>query len=130
MTQLYEEEMRGSGVRATQFPILQVLSVRRKANQRDLGDVLGIDSTTLSRTLRPLQGKGWVRSDEGEDRRERVYQLTPKGRTAHRKATTHWERAQKRLRDGLGSDDWERLERALIRVTRVTGRVTGAVASG
>lgn len=127
VTQLYEEEMRGSGVRATQFPILLALSAKRRANQRELGEVLGIDNTTLSRTLRPLLAKGWIRSDEGEDRRERVYELTANGRRVQRKATTQWERAQRRLRVGLGDDDWQRLEAALVRVTGAAGNFATSV---
>ncbi len=43
-----------------------------------LGEILALDSTTLSRTLRPLESEGSIRSRPGEDRRERHWEL-PEG---------------------------------------------------
>ncbi|MFB3921346.1 MAG: MarR family winged helix-turn-helix transcriptional regulator [Terriglobia bacterium] len=116
VTQLYDEELRGAGLRATQFTLLQALERAGRITQGRLGELLAIDSTTLTRTLRLLIGKGWVRSVPGQDRRERHLQLTPAGRREFDQARPHWERAQHRLRLALGDSLWKLMQTALVRM--------------
>jgi DNA-binding MarR family transcriptional regulator len=61
----------------------------------ELAEVLGLERTTLTRNLRPLESKGWVRalSDDADLRRRRI-ELTAKGRAAAAKALPLWRRAQ------------------------------------
>jgi DNA-binding MarR family transcriptional regulator len=118
VTQLYDGELRGAGLRVTQFTLLQALMAAGPIRQGDLGDILALDSTTLTRTLRPLLKQGWVRSAHGADRRVRYFELTPAGQKQLRNAQTHWERAQKRLRRKLGEAPWKELEGMLGRVTQ------------
>ena len=58
LTQLYDETLRPLGLRATQFTILQVLSRTGELSQGELGQILAMDSTTLTRTLRILRRAG------------------------------------------------------------------------
>jgi len=117
VTQLYEEQLRESGLRATQFTLLQALGITGTITQGDLGGLLALDSTTLTRSLKPLVRRGWVRSLAGEDRRERHFQLTAAGRRELDRVKPHWERAQQRLRKFLGDTGWERLQAELLHVT-------------
>jgi len=48
LTQLYEEELRLQGGRATQFTILRVLSRAGKVSQGPLGGMLAMDSIPLT----------------------------------------------------------------------------------
>ena len=117
VTQLYEGQLRDSGLRATQFTLLQALDTTGTITQGRLGELLALDSTTLTRTLRPLVKREWVRSLRGMDRRERHFQLTAAGRRELNRARPQWERAQQRLRKVLGDAGWERLQAELLRVT-------------
>ena len=123
VTRVYDQELRGSGLRVTQFTLLQALELTGKLNQGRLGELLFLDSTTLTRTLRPLLGRGWVRSLPGEDRRERHFQLTPAGRRQLEYARPGWERAQQRLQKALGVRDWQGLQTVLVAVTEAAQRV-------
>lgn len=116
VTQLYDHELRKAGMHATQFTLLQALVLTVRVSQGRLSDLLAMDSTTLTRTLRLLMGKGWVRSFPGEDRRQRHLQLTPAGRRQFDQARPHWERAQQRLRKSLGDSQWERAEASLVQM--------------
>jgi DNA-binding MarR family transcriptional regulator len=107
---------------ATQFTLLQALAITGRVSQGRLGDVLAMDSTTLTRTLRLLIGKGWVRSLPGEDRRERHLQLTPAGRRQFDHARAYWERAQERLRKSLGESQWEQAEASLVQIMEAAKR--------
>lgn len=109
VTQLYDGELRPLGLNIAQFTLLQALSRTGPLTQRRFGRLLALDSTTLSRTLRPLEKEGWIRCDPGEDRRERLVQLTTSGRRELVRATPAWERAQERLRRRLGAPEWSKL---------------------
>lgn len=110
VTQLYERHLRTSGLRITQFTLLQALALAGELTQGELGDALAIDSTTLSRTLRPLELAGWVRSRPGkDDRRERHWQLTAAGRRTLRAALPAWRAAQRELRNRIGDTGWQAL---------------------
>ncbi len=122
VTQLYDHELRKAGMHATQFTLLQALAITGRVSQGRLGDVLAMDSTTLTRTLRLLVGKGWVRSLPGEDRRQRHLQLTPAGRRQFDQARPHWERAQQRLRKSLGDSQWEQAEASLVQMIEAAKR--------
>ena len=80
-TQFYDAALRPSGLRITQFTLLQALTLASGISQKQLGELLQIDSTTLTRTLAPLRKKGWLRSATGTDRRELRLSLTCRGKT-------------------------------------------------
>ena len=107
-TRLYDEELREEGLTIATFTLLQALDLAGPITQGGLGRLLVIDSTTLTRTLRPLEKKGWIRRRAGRDRRERRIALTPAGRERFRRARPAWNRAQKRLRAKVGPR-WRRL---------------------
>lgn len=121
LTQLYEKAFRQFGLRATQFTILQVLSQVGEVSQGQLGEMLAMDSTSLTRTLAVMRGQGWIRERRGEDRRERWLGLGSAGKRKLRRALPVWERTQSQLRQQLGGQVWNNL----LQVTRqVTGIAT------
>jgi DNA-binding MarR family transcriptional regulator len=114
ITQLYDAALRSMGLRITQFTLLQVLErAGGPMTQAALGDVLALDSTTLSRTLRPLEQAKWIRRVEGRDARERRIELAPLGRRVLERATPAWERVQRRLRTDLRQRDWAALRKLM-----------------
>src|SRR5260370_33892153 len=58
LTQLYEEALRPLGLRATQMTILQALSRAGEVSQGRLGEMLAMDSTSLTRTLAIMMRRG------------------------------------------------------------------------
>ncbi len=107
VSQLYEEALSGSGLRATQFTLLQTLQIAGALSQGELGRVLCIDSTTLSRTLRPLVKNGWIAGRQGTDKRERLVSLTAAGKEKLELVTPSWKRAQRRFNRAVGGDSVE-----------------------
>ena len=106
VTQLYDAALHGSGLRVPQFTLLQALQWKGPSPQVALGELLALDSTTLSRTLRLLARAGWIRGTPGRDRREVRWTLTPAGRRRLARAKPAWERAQAQLRTRLTSEQW------------------------
>ncbi len=124
VTRAYETELRdtGGGLRATQFTLLQVLERMGSSPQSALGDLLALDSTTLTRTLRPLARAGWIRAGKGTDQREVRWSLTPAGRRRLARAQPAWERAQTQLRTRLGAKHWKLLVEDLATVAAAAVR--------
>jgi DNA-binding MarR family transcriptional regulator len=115
VTQLYDDALRESGLRATQFTLLQALAQVDSLTQGELGSLLRLDSTTLTRSLHPLIERGWIKSERGTDRRERHLRLSASGKRKMLELAPSWERAQSRVLTALGTD-WQRLEKGLNRV--------------
>jgi DNA-binding MarR family transcriptional regulator len=118
ITQIYDEEVRATGLRITQLGLLKAIGTVRDVGQGRLGYVMGMDSTTLTRTLAPLRRRGLVEVRPGADRRERRLSLTAKGRAKVEEMTPHWERAQRRLREAVGKD-YDQLQGLLYRVAQL-----------
>jgi len=106
----------------SQFTLLQALSLAGRVTQGRLGQMLVLDSTTLTRTLRTLEAKGWIRRRPGADRRERYVELTPGGRSRFESALPAWNRAQKLLRARVGRRQWSGLMAELSRIAGVFSR--------
>jgi len=122
VTQLYDAELRRGGLRTPQFTLLRSLATQGRIRQGHLGNHLALDPTTLSRTLRSLASRGWIRSVQGADRRERHWELTPAGRRQFDRARLLWDRAQARLGAALGQAAWDALQTTLKRVTEAAFR--------
>jgi DNA-binding MarR family transcriptional regulator len=117
LTQLYEEALRPTGLRATQFTVLQALSLAGEVTQGELGQILGMDSTTLTRTLTIMNRGGWIAKQRGQDRREWRLELSRAGEAQFKHALPHWEKAQTRLRRKLGDDLSDNLMKLTQKVT-------------
>jgi DNA-binding MarR family transcriptional regulator len=94
LTRLFEKAMRGSGVRGTQFTLLATLVQTGPLPTTRLADFQGLERTTLTRNLARLVRDGFVRIDEGEDRRVRKVAITRAGEEAARRAYPFWKKAQ------------------------------------
>jgi DNA-binding MarR family transcriptional regulator len=117
LTQRYDEALRPLGITITQFTILQALSLTGKVSQGRLGEILVMDSTTLTRTLAIMSKHGWIASQAGADRRERRLGMSAAGKLIFNRALPHWQRAQSDLRARFGLERWNNLMNATNDVT-------------
>jgi DNA-binding MarR family transcriptional regulator len=118
VTQRYDEAFRPAGLRATQVSILVSLAGRGPLTVNGLAEAVMSDPTTVTRNLKPLEKRGLLRTRHGEDRRERVVELTARGRKALGRIVPLWERVQSGLVKGLGKE----------RLVRLLGDLEAAVA--
>jgi DNA-binding MarR family transcriptional regulator len=109
LTQLYEKALQPIGLRATQFTILQALALAGEVTQGQLGEILAMDSTTLTRTLTIMAREGWIAERRGEDRRQRWLRLAKAGEAQLKRALPRWEKVQSRLRRQVGEQVWHDL---------------------
>jgi DNA-binding MarR family transcriptional regulator len=119
VSRLYDEELRGLGLRTTQYSLLRRVRSAGEVRQRDLGRLTSLDETTLTRNLRPLIDAGWVTIRLGQDRREKLVRLTDAGAAKLHEARPAWERAQERLRSRLPKGTWSSLLDLLPELARL-----------
>jgi DNA-binding MarR family transcriptional regulator len=120
VNRLYDEELRGVGLRTTQYSLLHVLARAGQVRQGDLSGLASLDETTLTRNLRPLVAAGWVAVRSGDDRREKLVRITHAGIAKLTEARPAWERAQTRMQALLPEGAWQGLMTILSAVTRLT----------
>jgi DNA-binding MarR family transcriptional regulator len=109
LTQVYGEALRPFGLRSSQFTILQVLSVTGEITQRELGSILAMDSTTLTRTLAIMSRQGWITKRRGKDRREWRLQLAANGKAQLARSLPAWQKAQEDVKQRIGVEPWQQL---------------------
>jgi DNA-binding MarR family transcriptional regulator len=119
LTQVYEDALRHAGLHATQFTILQALTLAGGVTQGKLGTMLAMDSTTLTRTLGIMIRRRWVARRRGTDRREWRLALTEHGKEKFKQATPFWEQAQAQVLGKLGTERWDQLVKLSNTVTAV-----------
>jgi len=120
VTRIYDQELKRVGLEISQHDVLTALDKAREVNQKLLSTVFAMDSTTLTRTLGRLRKHGWVRSEPGSDKRERLFSLTTAGKRMLAEAQPHWERAQRRLRKALNERGWKAMRDTVSMMTKAT----------
>ena len=109
VSQVYDEALKPSGLRGTQFSLLVVVEGRGPAGVTELAKAMVMDRTTLTRNLKPLLAQGLLEVVDGPDRRRRPIAITGHGRDAIARALPLWQQAQTRIAKALGKDRWARL---------------------
>jgi DNA-binding MarR family transcriptional regulator len=120
VSRFYDQELRGVGLRTTQYSLLHLLRRAGEVRQRDLAGRTLHDETSLTRGLRPLVDAGWIAVRTGDDRREKWFRITAAGVAKLEEARTAWERAQARIRSLLPEGAWRGLMETLPEVARLT----------
>lgn len=118
VTRAYENAVKPLGLKATQFSILAALHGRPPVAMAKLAEAMGLERTSLTRNLRPLEEHGWVRIDSpADDRRARRIVITEEGRAVLEQAVPLWRRAQAEtiamLQAQFGPAAWPDLKRRL-----------------
>lgn len=107
LTQFYDDALRPSGLRFTQYGLLAAIDRREAAppSLAELARAMVLDRSALGHNLRPLERDGLVALLEGQqDRRERRLVLTWQGKAKLREARGLWQLAQDRFHEVFGPD--------------------------
>ena len=121
ISQRYEAALRGTQLTSTQYTLLTVLTEMPRPRVSDLAEVLAMDQTTLSRTLKVMERDGVISSVPGEDQRESRWIITARGRARMRRATPRWQEAQRAVEKALGSAETEGLVSAAFNLATRLG---------
>jgi DNA-binding MarR family transcriptional regulator len=119
ITQLYDDALAPSGLRATQFGLLRTLASQETMTIGSLAAQVLLDRTALSRNLDPLVARGLVEVAPGNDLRTRNVVLTTAGRRALEDAEPHWAEAQREVVRRVGKQRLAELYALLEDVERL-----------
>ena len=106
VTRLYDNTLRPVGLRATQLAILVAAGGEDVVSIAALAQFMGMDRSTLTRNLAPLEREDLIRIGIEGWRRSRTVEVTKQGRARLREALPLWEKAQETLRRKLGVQRW------------------------
>jgi DNA-binding MarR family transcriptional regulator len=88
----FDEELRPYGLTNGQFSLLMSLNRPEPPGMASVSSLLGMDRTTLTAALKPLERRGLVKiARDSSDRRGRRLSLTPEGKTLLASAVPAWE---------------------------------------
>jgi len=125
VTQIYDQFLAPSGLRATQYSILARLQRRGAMTINALAAELVMDRTTLGRNIRPMQRDGLIAVGPGKtDRRSREVRLTEFGAARCRAALKGWKEAQAGFEGAFGVGRARKL-RALLHEVATSQAETG-----
>ncbi len=119
VTRMYDAAMQESGVRSTQFAILVAIAKIQPVAMGTLSEVLTIDRTTLTRSLRLLQKERLITISKRSKMRQRFLELTPAGEKALQRSLPLWREAHAKFVAALGPDYWLAMRSELERLARM-----------
>jgi len=113
ISQTYDEFLRPSGLKVTQFALLMTVRGFGRITVSKLAKWTIMDRTTVTRNLKLLEKKDWVKIEPGDDQRERVVTITDKGIDALLSGQPFWEKAQQHVTEIIGEDKTDRIVKEL-----------------
>jgi DNA-binding MarR family transcriptional regulator len=99
VTRQYAETMKSTGLKSGQFSILASLSLKSTQSITELAERMGLERTSLSRTLRPLEKDGLINITEEQEKGRRFVEITKQGRATYKKALPLWNEAQSQYKN-------------------------------
>jgi DNA-binding MarR family transcriptional regulator len=118
VTRMYEDFLRDEELSVTQFSLLSVIRAGKELSVSTLGRDMGLDRSSITRALAPLERDGLIHSRPGADKRIRIVSVTNKGRKLVEDAAPKWRQAQEALMQTIGEDCWRAMRRLLRDTTR------------
>jgi DNA-binding MarR family transcriptional regulator len=111
----FDEALRPLELTNGQFSLMMSLNRPEPPGMGPVASLLGMDRTTLTAALKPLQRRGLIKlTIDPSDQRSRRAGLTRKGATLLAKAVPVWERTSLELEALLEDGDSDRLRRNLL----------------
>ncbi len=118
VTQRYEHALKRCGLKATQFSVLVTARNNDGILLTKMARWLGMDRTSLTRTLHIMAEKGLVTVKTGDDKRERRISITPTGVEILEVAVVIWQNVQTEVVESLGQEKWASLLSGLREVSK------------
>ncbi len=109
----YDEALAEVDLTVTQYALLARIGRAEKIVHSTLAESMGMDRTTLTRSLSPLSRRGLIQAGKSDDRRQHVLELTAAGHALVERAYPLWESAQQAMLERLGKKRWRKLQEVL-----------------
>ncbi len=122
ITNIYDDALRPLDLKVSQMNTLVAAARMGTACPAAVCEHLHLDVSTLSRNVERMKGRGWLEVVPDSDGRSQPFRLTPQGLELLDKAVPAWSAAQQQVKQVLGDEIVDHLNRAVKRI--------GAAAAG
>lgn len=110
----FDDALRPIGLTHGQFSLMMSLNRPKPPDMGAVSSLLGMDRTTLTAALKPLQRRRLLKiAADPEDRRSRIVTLTPAGHRLLARAVPVWRRTHEGLETLLSDGEPDRLRKNL-----------------
>lgn len=113
VTESYDRILQPTGLTVNQYSLLINISRLEVCSVSDLAGYVGLDRTTLVRSLRPLLGLGYIKDMSEKGQRNRQLQITKTGQQVLQQGEVLWRKAQSDLEQKVGKEKLEQLSEIL-----------------
>lgn len=108
VTQLYDKVLQPTGLKATQYSMLVNISRHKDITISDLGEVMLLDQTTVTRNVNILKKGGYVKATKDiHDSRTKIISLTDMGTEKLKEATPIWLQLQERIVNDISKEQYK-----------------------
>ena len=104
VTSIFDDADRPLGLTIGQLNVLVAVERLKWPTQKEVGETLHMEKSTLSRNIERMKENGWL--DSVQENGNRALQVTDRGRKLILYSLPLWERAQRQTRELLGTE-WE-----------------------
>ncbi len=105
VTSFYDSALEPTGLTVNQFSLLKNLDCLGSGSISDIAAYVGLERTTLTRTLKPLAAGGYIQDVSERGRRGKKLQLTDLGKETLNKGIPLWESVQSEIENRLGKEN-------------------------
>jgi DNA-binding MarR family transcriptional regulator len=117
---LYDEFLSAAGLTVTQYAVLVTIARAGAIQRTHLAAQLGMERTTLTRNLKPLERARLIAEKPSDDRREHLVSLTKVGNRRLDAGFRAWEKAQEVFLADFGQERFDELRRLLETASAVS----------
>lgn len=104
MTDYYDKTLLPSGISVNQYSLLINIARLGECGTGELAEKVGLEKSTLVRTLKPLLSADLIADASADESRKRRLSLTSKGEYTLQKAIPLWQQAQSKFKQQLGEE--------------------------
>lgn len=116
VSKIYQDRLAPADITANDVAIFDFLSFKERMTMAELADSMLMERTTLVRTVKPLQDKGFIETSKVPGSRRELYlSLTDAGRAKKIEGEQLWEMAQGDMESRIGKDEARQLRTLLLK---------------
>jgi len=109
----YDDVLAPLGVNIGQFSLLRNINRTAPVSLTDLAVRVELDRSTVGRNSKVLERMGLITIGHGEDQREAMLEVTPKGHTVLVEGAPLWDSVQDEIEARLGPEKTKQLQELL-----------------
>lgn len=120
ITQLYNKLLEPTGLKITQYYMLINIIRYPAVSISNLGEIMSLDQTTVSRNLNILKDLNYVNiTTDKHDSRTKFISITDKGLKKLNDATPIWMQVQHAIESNIGREEYENFLKNVVKLQEV-----------